>query len=127
MIVVDASAALLGLLDDGSARRILSSERLATSCLADAEVANGLRSIVGRGQASEGDAADALDTWVRLGIERWPVMPGLARIWELRANLSSYDAAYVALAEALECPVVTADSRLAAAPGPVCAFTVVRS
>ena len=127
MIVVDASAALLGLVDDGAARRLLASESLATSCLADAEVANGLRSLGARGRVDDASAVRALDTWARLGIERWPIAPGLPRIWELRANLTAYDAAYVALAEALQCPVVTADSRLASAPGPVCEFTVVRS
>lgn len=52
--------------------------------------------------------------------------PGLIdRIWDLRANLSAYDATYVALAEALACPLLTADRRLAAAPGPVCTIQVV--
>lgn len=50
----------------------------------------------------------------------------LARIWELRDNLTAYDATYVSLAEALECKLVTADARLAQAPGPTCSITVVR-
>lgn len=51
----------------------------------------------------------------------------LDRIWELRDNLSAYDATYVAVAEALDAPLLTADARLARAPGPTCPVTVVRS
>ena len=50
----------------------------------------------------------------------------LPRIWELRDNLTAYDATYVALAEGLACDLVTADARLAQAPGPSCAIKVVR-
>ena len=50
----------------------------------------------------------------------------LGRIWELRDNVSAYDATYVAVAEALEAPLVTADGRLARAPGPRCTVVVVR-
>jgi predicted nucleic acid-binding protein len=51
----------------------------------------------------------------------------LPRVWELRDNLSAYDATYVALAEALGCPLLTGDARLAAATGPNCPTMVVRS
>jgi predicted nucleic acid-binding protein len=51
----------------------------------------------------------------------------LGRIWELRENLTAYDATYVALAEAVTCPLVTADLRLGWAPGATCPITVVRS
>jgi predicted nucleic acid-binding protein len=50
----------------------------------------------------------------------------LPRIWELRDNVTPYDAAYVALAEALDAPLLTADARFAAAPGPRCEFRVLR-
>jgi predicted nucleic acid-binding protein len=50
----------------------------------------------------------------------------LGRVWQLRENLSAYDATYVAVAEAFEVPLMTADGRLARAPGPRCAITVVR-
>ena len=59
-------------------------------------------------------------------MRRYPVVGLLPRMWELRENVPAYDAAYVALAEALECALVTADARLAAAHGPRCPITVVR-
>jgi predicted nucleic acid-binding protein len=58
---------------------------------------------------------------------RVPAVGLLQRIWELRENLSGYDATYVAVAETLETPLLTADARLARAPGPTCPITVVRS
>ncbi len=59
-------------------------------------------------------------------MRRFAVVGLLARIWELRDNVTAYDAAYVALAEGLACELVTADARLAQAPGPTCSITVVR-
>ena len=79
-----------------------------------------------RGDLDVGAAERMIDVWQRLGIERVPASGLLGRVWELRENLSAYDAAYVALAEALESPLVTADGRLARAPGPQCTITVVR-
>lgn len=66
-----------------------------------------------------------LDTWQRLGVTRYPVFAMLERIWALRENVSAYDAAYVALAELLGCALLTADGRLARAPGLGCSVTVV--
>ena len=126
MIVVDASAAVLGLLNDGDARRSLVSDAVVVPHLADSEVANALRSQVLRGTAREGEARDALDRWARLGIRRFAVVGLLARVWELRENLTAYDATYVALAEAIGCELLTADRRLASAPGPACPIVVVR-
>lgn len=126
MIVVDASAAVLGLLNDGDARRFLASEVVAVPHLADSEVANALRSQVLRGTARELQARDALDRWARLGVHRFAVVGLLARVWELRDNLTAYDATYVALAERIGCELLTADRRLASAPGPVCPIVVAR-
>ena len=71
------------------------------------------------------DGWAALDAWRRLGITRY-AMPGLLeRVWELRENLSAYDAGYVALAEALRCSLVTADARISRASGVRCPVTVV--
>ena len=126
MIVVDASAAVLGLLNDGDARRALASEAVAVPHLADSEVANTLRAQVFRGTADELQARDALDRWARLGVRRFPVHTLLGRVWELRENRTAYDATYVSLAEAIGCELVTADRRLAGAPGPTCRIAVVR-
>jgi len=126
VIVIDASAAVLGLLNDGDARAMLRDGAVVCPHLADSEVAHALRAQVLRGEVTVVDATRAIDTWGRLGIERVGVKGLLARIWELRDNLSAYDATYVAVAEALEAPLVTADGRLARAPGPRCTVTVVR-
>ena len=126
MIVADASAAVLALLNDGDARRSLATEAVAVPHLADSEVANALRAQSLRGGFGDDQAAAALDRWARLGLRRYGVIGLLPRIWELRANLTAYDATYVALAEALECSLLSADGRLARAPGPRCAITVVR-
>lgn len=69
----------------------------------------------------------AIDDLTDLEILRHPVLPFLRRAYELRANVTPYDAVYVALAEALDCPLLTSDSRLASAPGPRCVIRVVRT
>ena len=127
MIAIDASAAVLGLLNDGVARRYLSDEPFACPHLADAEVVHALRGRVLRGDIRVADAERAVDAWSRLGMYRVPAVGMLGRIWELRDNLSGYDATYVAVAEALDVPLVTADARLARAPGPRCPITVLRN
>ena len=124
MIVVDASAAVSALLNDGGARQTLSGNRLVAPHLVDAEVIQTLRKLLIRGSISAEDAEQAIRGWTRLGVERFPLLGLVPRIWSLRDNVSAYDAAYVALAEALDCPLLTTDSRLAAAPGPLCTFTV---
>ena len=125
MIVVDASAAVLGLLNDGDAGARLTHEALAVPHLADSEVVHALRSQVRRGDIDAGDARRALDVWAQLGIQRVGLVGLLERVWVLRDNLTACDATYVAVAEALNCPLLTADARLARAPGPECPITVV--
>jgi len=71
-------------------------------------------------------AETALARWTRLGLRRYAVNGLLDRIWDLHENLTAYDATYVALAEGLGSELVTADARLAKAPGPTCKVTVVR-
>ncbi|HEX9683005.1 MAG TPA: type II toxin-antitoxin system VapC family toxin [Acidimicrobiales bacterium] len=126
MIVVDASAAVLGLLNDGEARTMLGEEAVVCPHLADSEILQTLRSQVLRGDLDARVAERAIGVWGRLGLERVGVRGLLGRIWELRENLSAYDATYVALAETLEIPLVTADGRLGRAPGPRCTISVVR-
>lgn len=126
MIVIDASAAVLGLLNDGDARATLAEDAVVCPHLADSEVAHALRSQVLRGAVEVSAAEQALDVWARLGLRRVGVSGLLVRIWQLRDSLTAYDASYVAVAEGLEVPLVTADARLARAPGPRCPITVVR-
>lgn len=125
MIVVDASAALSALLNAGPARRVLAGEQLHAPHLIDTEVASGLRRRVALEQLGAGAGWTALDTFRRLGMTRYPVAALLDRVWELRDDLSAYDASYVALAELLDCNLLTADARLGRAPGVRCAITVV--
>ena len=126
MIVIDASAAVLGLMNDGEARAMLAAEAVICPHLADSEVVHALRAQVLWGDLDVGVAERMIDVWQRLGLERVGVSGLLGRVWELRENLSAYDATYVALAEALESALVTADGQLARAPGPRCTITVVR-
>jgi predicted nucleic acid-binding protein len=125
VIVVDASAAIAGLLNHGPARRCLGADQLHVPHLIDSEVASGLRRRVLAEQLHEDDGWAALDTWRHLAATRYALHALLGRVWQLRANLSAYDAGYVALAELLDCSLLTADARLSRAPGIRCPITVV--
>ncbi|SBS76282.1 putative ribonuclease VapC9 [uncultured Mycobacterium sp.] len=125
MIVVDASAAVAALLNDGQARRILAVESIHAPHLVDAEVVSVLRRQVIAGVLAPDAARLALNVWKRLGLIRYAASPLLERIWELRSSFTAYDAMYVALSEKLDCALVTADARLSGANGPRCAITVV--
>lgn len=125
MIVVDASAAVSALLNAGPARQALASEQLHAPHLIDSEVANALRRRVAAKQLTAGDGWTGSNALKHLGMKRYPVFAFLDRIWELRANLSAYDASYVGLAELLGCDLLTGDGRLARAPGVRCSTTVV--
>lgn len=130
MLVVDASVLVVALADDGtdgdSARARLRGERLAIPELADLEVASVLRRQIRAGALDDRRAGLALDDLAALPAQRAPHRPLLARCWELRDNLTLYDAAYVALAEAMHAALLTGDRRLARAPGPQCPIEVFR-
>jgi len=122
MIVVDASAALellLGTRRGTAWREALSGrrERLCAPHLLDVEVLHVLRRYERAGELTSARALAALDDLGELPLHRYPHEPLLSRMWELRRNLTGYDAAYVALAEVLEVPLVTSDTRLASSPG----------
>lgn len=122
MIVVDASAAvevLLGTPPGANAAERISApaESLHAPHLIDAEVAQVLRRFAARGDITPERGAEALADLADMPLERYPHTVLLPRAWELRANLSAYDAMYVALAEALDATLLTGDRRLAAAPG----------
>jgi predicted nucleic acid-binding protein len=122
LIVVDASAVVAALLRAGAARDRLANAALNAPHLLDSEVVDVLHRLA-RGDRVRGDDAErALATWRRIAVSRYPTVGMIDRIWELRHNVSAYDAAYVALAEQLDCNLITADRRLAAAPGPRCSI-----
>ncbi|CAA9255097.1 MAG: Toxin 1, PIN domain [uncultured Acidimicrobiales bacterium] len=124
MIVVDASALAPALADDGpdgdSARARLRGQSLAAPELIDLETTSVIRRQLLSGHLDARRAELAVGDLTDLPLRRAPHRPLLHRCWELRQNLTAYDAAYVALAELLELVLVTADARLAAAPGPRC-------
>ena len=122
MTVVDASALIELLLGTTAAtavgaRLFAPGETLHAPHLLDVEVANVLRRYAAKGQIDSERGRLALVDLADLPIRRYAHDRLLPRIWELRANLTAYDAAYVALAEALDAPLLTRDRRLAAAAG----------
>ncbi|MDZ7674548.1 MAG: type II toxin-antitoxin system VapC family toxin [Acidimicrobiales bacterium] len=124
MIVVDASVVVTGLADDGAdgerVRERLRNERLAAPHVIDLEVASAWRRLLAAGNLDERRAALARADLAAMRIERAPHGPLLDRCWELRDNVTIYDAAYVALAELLGTLLLTGDARLANAPGILC-------
>ena len=86
----------------------------------DAEFVRGLRHLEQRGELTEPQASFGLDYLRALPIRRHGMEILAPRMWHLRNNVTTYDAAYVALAELLALPLLTADARLAAAPGLRC-------
>lgn len=122
MIVIDASVMADALLnirnsDAVAARLVAAAAELHAPHLIDIEVAHVIRrhTVMGVVAAERGRAA--LQVLAAMPLTRYPHANLLPRIWDLRGNLSAYDATYVALAEALDAPLVTRDRRLAAAPG----------
>ena len=130
MIAVDASVVAVALADDGpdgdQARARLRGERLTAPELVDLEVTSVWRRQVRDGAMDARRATLALADLTALPLRRAPHRALLARCWELRDNLTVYDAAYVALAEALEVTLLTGDGRLARATGPRCHIEVLR-
>jgi predicted nucleic acid-binding protein len=125
MVVVDASALVDALLIDGTARSRLASESLQAPELIDAELLSVLRRLVLAGRLQEGEALQALTIAHQLGLRRHASRGLWLRAWELRLNLSAYDALDVALAEHLDVPLLTADARLARAPGLRCCVELI--
>ncbi|HZI97421.1 MAG TPA: type II toxin-antitoxin system VapC family toxin [Actinomycetales bacterium] len=121
MIVVDTAAVIDALrvtADSDRLRDRLSAEELHAPNLLDYEVMSAVRGLVLGGHLSAPGADDVLTDFDDLEIRRWPSTDGLRRrSLQLRDNVSAYDAAYVALAEALACPLVTRDRRLARTTG----------
>ena len=121
MIVVDSAAvvdALTAVPGSDALRARLATEELHAPSLVDFEVVSALRGLTLGGHLSVTRAEDLLTDFEDLPVQRWPSAHALRkRAFQLRNNLSAYDAAYVALAEALDCPLVTRDGRLARSSG----------
>jgi len=121
VIVVDASAlvdALTGVAGSESLRSRLAGEEIHAPMLIDFEVVSAVRGMSLGGHLSAGRAEEVLIDFDDLPLHRWRAEAALRhRAFSLRNNLSAYDAAYVALAEALECPLVTTDAPLSRSLG----------
>ncbi len=130
MLVVDASVLASALGDDGrdgdAARARLRDEEVAAPELIDLEVLSVLRRQTSIGALDARRARLAIEDLIAMPIERASHQPLLGRCWDLRENLTIYDAAYVALAEALGTSLLTADIQLANAPGVACTIEVLR-
>jgi predicted nucleic acid-binding protein len=126
MLVVDASAIVALLVDAGPdgtwAERVLAGEQLVAPHLMPVEAANILRRAAARGDVSADAAALAHADLLSLGVDLYPYEPFAPRVWELRENLSAYDAWYVALAEAMHARLATLDRAMSRAAGPRCGF-----
>lgn len=127
-LVVDASVVVAALVDDGATGRwaegVLLSDDLAAPHLMPVEAANILRRASLHGEVTSDTASLAHGDLQDLRVGLFPYGASADRAWELRENLTSYDAWYVALAEMLEASVATLDQRLARASGPRCPFIV---
>jgi len=125
-LVVDASLVVAALVDGGPdgkwAESELTSAELAAPHLLLVEVTDILRRAVLSGDISEDSGALAQGDLLALRIELFPFEAVAARVWELRRTVTAYDAWYVALAESLEAPLATLDTKLSRATGPRCAF-----
>lgn len=121
MLVLDTSAAVAAVAEDPPNERVI--ERIAADAepssphLIDAEFVHALRGFVRRGEMTAERASRALADFGELTIVRYPLTRLRDRMWQLRDNLTAYDAAFVTLAEALDCPLITTDGRLARTTG----------
>ena len=130
MKVIDASVLVAALSDDtpdgDRVRRAVGGIDLAAPELIDVEVLSALRGLVAARQLDSDLASRSVTRLGRAAIDRHPHAPLTSRCWELRHNLTPYDAIYVALAEHLDAPLLTADAQLTRATGPHCDFELLR-
>ena len=131
MIVVDASILANVLCDDGADGRLARSEirhaeDLAAPDLVDVETVSVLRKRWLAGTITLHRFAAAINDLEQIDLVRYPTLPLMRRAFDLRSTVTSYDAAYVALAEVLDCELLTGDAKLAKAPGPKCEIRLLR-
>lgn len=124
MIVVDASVLVTVIADDADTglrfAAQIAGEDAAAPHLLDCEVVSAIRRLRRRGDLSEERALEALADLHSFPIERFPHAGLIDRMWQLGTTITAYDAAYVALGEALDAPLVTADAKLAGTRGHDC-------
>ena len=129
MLVVDASVIAPAVADGGpdgeACRARIKGQSLAAPDLLRVEAVSVIRRQFLNGALTGTQATNAIEDLLNLPIVVYPTSALLRRAWELRDNTTAYDACYVALAEALGCPLATADQRLANAPGVRCEFDIV--
>jgi predicted nucleic acid-binding protein len=126
--VIDASVLVAALVDSGQdgawAESILAVDGLHAPTLVYAETANVLRRLESSRRISASEANQAFDDLMQLAVQSHPFEPFAERIWELRHNITAYDAWYVALAEALSLPLATLDAPLARTKSVRCKFLI---
>lgn len=128
---MDASVLANVVGDDGAdgrtaRREVRDAGDVAAPDLVDVETVAVLRKRWLAGAISARRFTAALDDLEAIDLDRYPALPFVRRSFDLRANVTVYDAMYVALAEALDCELLTGDQRLASAPGPQCVIRVLR-
>ncbi len=127
-IVVDATVLIAALVDSGNdgmwAESIIANNDLIAPELVLVETTNVLRRMERQREVSRIEATSAQRDLMRLDLGLFPFHPFAERVWDLRANLTSYDAWYVAIAERVNSPLATLDRRLTRAAGPTCEFVL---
>jgi predicted nucleic acid-binding protein len=127
-IVVDASVLVAATTDDGAegrwAEQMIAAGPLVSPHFVLVEATNILRRLETAGRLTRGEATAAQKDLVALEIVLVPFAPFAERVWGLRRNLTSYDAWYVAVAEAFDAPLATLDRALGRSTGPTCRFRV---
>ncbi len=130
MAVIDASVlAAFYAADDARhslvAERLKAGDALYAPAHLDVEIVSALRGMARKSQVLDQAVPSALTHLAGFPIRRMPLPPLLERMWELRNNVTAYDAAYIALAERLDAVLITCDARLATANGPTCTFDLI--
>ena len=130
LAVVDASVLTAFYVADDPRRgavaaRLTAGDVLVAPAHLDAEVVSALRRLASRHPVLREIVPSALRHLAGFAIRRLPLVPLLDRMWELRDNVTPYDAAYVAVAERLDAPLITCDGKLTAASGPLCRFDLI--
>ena len=123
-VIVDASVLVSALVGAGVEGRwsesLIEENQMSAPELVMAETINSLRRLEGSGQITRREADSAFRDLSDFKISLHPFEPFADRVWDLRFNLTSYDAWYVALAESLDCALATLDARISRATGPTC-------